>query len=108
MYYLDPRFSTRAGLPPPDGPREQRAQLPRRSGTVSEWASLLPIEEPAPLPPPPAPPDVGEPGPASLAKPAVGSGEPAVEVDLTDGAFASVFEQVDDVEEMNGVTEPTP
>ena len=108
MYYLDPRFSARAGLLPPDSPREQRAQLPRRSGAVSQWAALRPIEEPAPPQPPPSPPDVGQPVPGSPTKPAVGSGEPSVEVGLTDGAFASVFEQVDDVEEMNGVTEPTP
>ena len=108
MYYLDPRFSARAGLPPPDGPREQRAQLPRRSGAASEWAALRPIEEVALPPPPPTPPDVGQPALVSHAKPAVGSGEPAVEVDLTDGAFASVFEQGEDVEESERAPERAP
>ncbi|HEX3905181.1 MAG TPA: IncP-type conjugal transfer protein TraG [Polyangia bacterium] len=103
MYYLDPRFSARAILPPPNGPREQRAQLPRRSGAASEWAALRPIEEVAPPPSPPTPPDVGQPAVVSPPKPAVGSGEPAIEVDLTDGAFASVFEQVDEVEESDRV-----
>jgi type IV secretion system protein VirD4 len=103
MYYLDPRLSGRAGLPPPDTAREQRAQLPR-PGPASEWAALAAIAEPAPPPPPPGPPDVGQPAPMSPAKPAVGSGEPAPEMDMTDGAFASLFEQVDDVEE----NEPSP
>jgi type IV secretion system protein VirD4 len=108
MYYLDRRFSGRAGLPPPDGAREQRAQLPRRAGPVSEWATLAPIAEPAPPPPPPGPPDVGQPVAVSPAKPAVGSGEPAVEVDMTDGAFASLFEQVDEVEENEPSLERAP
>jgi type IV secretion system protein VirD4 len=103
MYYLDPRFSSRAGLPPPDSAREQRAQLPRRPGPVSEWAALGAFAEPAPPPPPPGPP-VGQPASVSPAKPPVGTGEPVVEVDMTDGAFASLFEQVDDAEEI----EPSP
>jgi type IV secretory pathway TraG/TraD family ATPase VirD4 len=99
MYYLDRRFSGRAGLPPPDSAREQRAQLPRRAGPVSEWTALTPISAPAPPPPP-----VGEPVPVSPTMTPVGSGEPAPDLDLTDGAFASVFEQVDEAEEI----EPSP
>jgi len=104
MYYLDPRFSARAGLPPPDGPREQRAQLPHRSGAVSEWAALHWIEGPTPPQFPPDPPQ-GLPVPVSPTKPAVRSGEPGLEVDLTDGAFASVFEQVDDLDENDSAPE---
>jgi hypothetical protein len=104
MYYLDPRFRDRAGLPPPDGAREQRAQLPRRPGSVSEWAALGAVAEPAPPPPPPGPPDAGQPASVSPAKPPVGTGQPAPEVDMTDGVFASLFEQVDDPEE----NEPSP
>jgi type IV secretion system protein VirD4 len=108
MYYLDPRFKARAGLRPPNGPREQRAQLPRRSRAASEWAALRPIEDLAPPPPPGTPPDVGQPPLGSPAKPTVGSGEVDVEMDLTDGAFASVFEQVDDVERSDGAPERAP
>jgi type IV secretion system protein VirD4 len=104
MYYLDRRFSGRAGLPPPDSARDQRAQLPRRAGPVSEWAVVAPIPAPAPPPPPPPPVDAGEPAALSPAKAAVGSGDPPAELDLMDGAFASVFEQVEDAEDI----EPSP
>jgi type IV secretion system protein VirD4 len=104
MYYLDRQFSGRTGLPPPDGARDQRAQLPRRAGPISEWAAFAPIPAPAPPPPPPPPIDAGESVALSPAKAAVGSGDPPPELDLTDGAFASVFEQVDDAEDI----EPSP
>jgi type IV secretion system protein VirD4 len=91
MYYLDPRFRDRAGLPPPNNPREQRAQLPKREGPISEWASLAPIK---PSVPPPAPPAA----PAGPVERAVGAGGKEVEVDLSGGAFDETFERVDEVE----------
>jgi type IV secretion system protein VirD4 len=91
MYYLDPRFRDRAGLPPPDSPREQRAQLPKRAGPISDWASLTPIKPSAPPPPPPA-------APAGPVERAVGAGGKEVEVDLSGGAFDETFERVDEVE----------
>jgi type IV secretion system protein VirD4 len=95
MYYLDRRFKDCAGLPPPDGPRESRAQLPKRRGSLSDWSDLPPIETAAPPPPPPPPS-----APVALTAPpggAVGSGgRAAVEVDLGDGAFAATFEEVDE------------
>ncbi len=78
MYYLDRRFSARAGLPCPDGAREQRAQLPRRAGPVSEWAAFVPKPPAAPPPPPPAPIDTAEP-----------------ESDGSDGVLAAVLEDLD-------------
>ena len=108
MYYLDRRFSGRAGLSPPDSARDQRAQLPRRAGPVSDWAALAPISAPAPPPPPPPLIDTGEPVPVPPGKPAVGSGDPPPELDLTDGAFASVFEQVDEAEDLELSPERAP
>ena len=107
MYYLDRRFRDRAGLPPPDSRREQRAQLPRRAGPISEWAVLAPIAPPAPPPPPPSPPvEVGQPVPMSPGKSA--GAEPPPDLDLLDGSFASMFEQVDEPEEPGEPMERTP
>jgi type IV secretion system protein VirD4 len=50
MYYLDPRFASRAGLPPPESARAQRRELLPRAG--SAWAGLAPAPaaaEPMPL-----------------------------------------------------------
>ena len=101
MYYLDRRFSGRAGLPPPDSPREARAQLPRRVGPIAEWATLAPIN--VPPPPPPPPPPVPEAPPAETAPQA---GDPEVEVDL--GAFASTFEQVDEPDDVGDSVQRAP
>jgi len=40
MYYLDARFRERAGLPAPDSPRRQRAELLPARGT-SDWDNLV-------------------------------------------------------------------
>ncbi len=40
MYYLDARFRDRAGLPPPDSPRRQRAELLPARGT-SDWGNRI-------------------------------------------------------------------
>jgi type IV secretion system protein VirD4 len=105
MYYLDRRFSGRAGLPPPDSPREQRSQLPKRVGPISEWAILPPIASPVPPPPPPPPSPPAETGPAA---PAGGPGELEVEVDLMEGAFAAAFEQVDEPDDHGDSMERAP
>jgi type IV secretion system protein VirD4 len=55
MHYLDSRFAARAGLPPPDSPRDQREQLPRRAGPISDWATLPPVPPPDFGPPPTLP-----------------------------------------------------
>ena len=84
MYYLDPRFKGRAGLPPPDSPREQRAQLPRRSGPVSEWATLPPI---APAEPASPPPDPGQPPDEAAPDPGEWGDELAPDDNLLKGPF---------------------
>ena len=48
MYYLDPRFKRpRQELPPPNSPREQQAQLPKRAGPVSGGRRSSPVSLPA-------------------------------------------------------------
>jgi type IV secretion system protein VirD4 len=89
MYYLDRRFADRAGLPPPNTEREQRAQLPRRGATSSEWAALAPIPEAAPPPPlPERPPDPEIPRSLPAAN---GAQEEPPGPDVTNGAWAAAF-----------------
>ncbi len=101
MYYLDPRFKARAGLPPPDSPREQRAQLTRRKEPISDWAALVPVAPPSPSPPPvpPPPADISQQPGLSPTAPPVGGSEPPPELDYSDGAFAALFEQVEEPDE---------
>jgi type IV secretion system protein VirD4 len=105
MYYLDRRFGGRAGLPPPDSPKEQRAQLPKRTGPISEWAGLAPINPPIPAPPPPPQspvPDAAPSGPADDVE------EPPIDIDLLAGPFAATFEQVDEPGEESNSMERAP
>jgi type IV secretion system protein VirD4 len=105
MYYLDRRFGGRAGLPPPDSPKEQRAQLPKRTGPISEWATLAPINPPIPAPPPPPAPPVPDAGPSGQTGDVE---EPPIEIDLLAGPFAATFEQVDDPNEESHSMEQAP